>query len=175
MRWTVHGERELYSSPWVALTLLDVELPGGERFEHHVVRLPGPAAACLVDDPTRGVLLLWRHRVITDTWGWEVPAGRVESGEAAAGAAARECLEESGWRPRGELEPLGVWYPTNGLCDQAFHAFRARSAERVGAPVDSHEAERVEWLPWARVREEIAAGHVLDGFSLTALLLADRP
>jgi len=175
MRWTVHGERELYSSPWVSLALADVELPDGRRFEHHVVRLPGPAASCLVDDPSRGILLLWRHRFITDTWGWEVPAGRIDEGEAATEGAARECLEESGWRPLGELEPLGVWHPTNGLCDQAFHAFRARSAEHVGEPVDRHEAERVEWLPWPRVREEIAAGRVLDGFSLTSLLLADRP
>jgi len=175
MRWTVHGERELYSSPWVSLTLVDVEIPEGERFEHHVVRLPEPAAACVVDDPERGILLLWRHRFITDTWGFEVPAGRIDPGEEPAEAAARECLEESGWRPLGELEPLGVWHPTNGLCDQAFHALRARTAEHVGEPVDRHEAERVEWLPWERVREEIAAGRVLDGFSLTSLLLADRP
>ena len=53
MRWTVHGERALYSSPWVSLVLVDVELPEGERFEHHVVRLPAPAASCLVDDPER--------------------------------------------------------------------------------------------------------------------------
>ncbi len=175
MRWTVHGERSLYESAWVSLRLVDVEIPEGERFEHHVVRIPGPAAACVVDDPERGVLLLWRHRFITDTWGWEVPAGRVDPGEPLAEAAARECLEEAGWRPVGPLEQLGVWHPTNGLCDQAFYAFRARAAEHVGEPVDRHEAERVEWLPWARVREEIAAGRVLDGFSLTSLLLALLP
>src|SRR5437879_10785282 len=175
MRWRVHGERSLYESDWVNLRLVDVELPDGNRFEHHVVRTPYEAAGVVVVDPSRGILLLWRHRFITDTWGWEVPAGRIDEGEAAPDAAARECLEESGWRPLGELEPLGVWHPANGLCDQAFHAFRARAAEHVGEPVDRHEAERVEWLPWPRVREEIAAGRVLDGFSLTSLLLADRP
>jgi 8-oxo-dGTP pyrophosphatase MutT (NUDIX family) len=175
MRWTVHGERAIYSSPWVSLALVDVELPDGERFEHHVVRLPHDAASCVVEDPERGILLLWRHRFITDTWGWEVPAGRIDPGENAVDAAARECLEETGWRPLGELEPLGVWYPTNGLCDQAFNAFRADAAEHVGEPVDAHEAERIEWLPWERIREEIGAGRVLDGFSLGSLLLADRP
>jgi 8-oxo-dGTP pyrophosphatase MutT (NUDIX family) len=118
------------------------------------------------------VLLLWRHRFITDTWGWEVPAGRIDAGEPLAAAAARECLEESGWRPLGSLEPLGSWYPTNGLCDQAFHAFRAVAAEHVGEPADTYESERIEWLPRARLADEIAAGRVLDGFSLTSLLLA---
>ena len=74
MRWTVHGERSLYESEWVSLRLVDVELPDGERFEHHVVRLPVAAASCVIEDPERGFLLLWRHRFITDTWGWEVPA-----------------------------------------------------------------------------------------------------
>ena len=177
MRWTVHGERELYSSPWVSLALADVELPDGERFEHHVVRLPRAAVAVVVTDPERGVLLIHRHRFITDTWGWEVPAGRIDPGEPLAEAAARECLEESGWRPLGELEPLGSWHPTNGLCDQAFHAFRAGSAEHVGEPADAHESERIEWLSKVRVLEEIAAGRVPDGFSLTSLLLglAGRP
>jgi 8-oxo-dGTP pyrophosphatase MutT (NUDIX family) len=177
MRWTVHGERQLYASPWVSLSLADVEIPDGERFEHHVVRLPGPAASCVVDDRERGVLLLWRHRFVTDSWGWEVPAGGIGPGEPFAEAASRECLEESGWRPLGPLEPLGSWYPTNGMCDQAFHAFRAETAEHVGEPADRHEAERVEWVPRERLGEEIAAGRVLDGFSLTTLLLllADRP
>ena len=48
-------------------------------------------------DPARGVLALWRHRFITDTWGWEIPAGRLEAGETAEQAARRETLEETGW------------------------------------------------------------------------------
>jgi 8-oxo-dGTP pyrophosphatase MutT (NUDIX family) len=174
VRWTVHGERSLYDSPWVSLRLADVELPDGERFEHHLVRLPEPAASCVIEDPARGVLLLWRHRFITDTWGWEVPAGRAEPDEPLAEAAAREALEETGWRPIGPLEPLGSWFPTNGLCDQAFNAFRARGAVHVGDPVDAHESERVEWVPLAEVERHVAEGRVLDGFSLTSLLLALR-
>ncbi len=49
--------------------------------------------------PARGVLLLWRHRFITDTWGWEIPAGGIDPGETPPDAAARETLEETGWEP----------------------------------------------------------------------------
>ena len=80
MRWTVHGERVIYDSEWIRLALADVELPSGKRFEHHVVRMPYEAAGTVVDDPDRGVLLLWRHRFTTDTWGWEIPAGRDRRG-----------------------------------------------------------------------------------------------
>jgi len=71
------------------------DLPGGERFDHHAVRYPQPAAGTIVRDPDRGVLLIWRHRFITDTWGWEIPAGRSEPGESPEEAAVRETIEET--------------------------------------------------------------------------------
>ncbi len=114
MRWTVHGERAIYESEWIRLVLTDIEIPGAERFEHHVVRMPQQAAGAVVFDPDRGLLLLWRHRFVTDTWGWEIPAGRIDPGETPMdAAAARETLEETGWQP-GPLTPLVRYQPHNG-------------------------------------------------------------
>ncbi len=169
MRWTVHGERWIYESEWVGLSLVDVELPSGARFEHHVVRMPAHAAGVVAVDPDRGVLLLWRHRFTTDTWGWEIPAGRIDAGESPERAGRRETLEETGWEP-GPLRPITTYFPHNGTSDATFHLFRADGAEHLGDPADTDEAERVEWLPWPEVRREIAAGRVGDGLSLTALL-----
>ncbi|MEP7053667.1 MAG: NUDIX hydrolase [Actinomycetota bacterium] len=171
MRWTVHGERSVYESDWVNLSLADIEIPGGERFEHHVVRAPRKAAGVVVHNPDRGVLLLWRHRFITDSWGWEIPAGRIEDGEEAAQAGAREVLEETGWRP-GPLSPLLAYHPSNGISDQVFHLFQAAGAEYVGEPVDVSESERVDWMPVHELRSRIGRGELLDGLSLTALLYA---
>jgi hypothetical protein len=39
-RWRVHGEPQIYAGRWMEVSLVDVELPDGERFEHHIVRLP---------------------------------------------------------------------------------------------------------------------------------------
>lgn len=171
MKWTVHGERFLYDSEWVRLSLVDVEIPGEQRFEHHVVRVPQEAAGVVVHDPDRGVLLLWRHRFITDTWGWEIPAGRIDPGESPAVAGAREVLEETGWRV-GEVQPLLSYQPTNGLSDQRFHLFAAAGATHVGPPSDPGESERVEWVPVERVREIAGTGQMPDGLSLTAVLYA---
>jgi 8-oxo-dGTP pyrophosphatase MutT (NUDIX family) len=169
MRWTVHGERLVYDSDWVRLALVDVELPSGPRFEHHVVRMPAGAAGVVVDLPDQGVLLLWRHRFTTDTWGWEIPAGRIDAGETPAEAGARETLEETGWRP-GPLTHLTTYFPHSGTSDATFHLFATSTAEQVGPPSDPDEAERIELLDWATVRREIEAGRVGDGLSLTALL-----
>ncbi len=171
MRWTVHGERVIYDSDWVQLAMADVEVPGGARFEHHVVRMTRQAAGTVVHDPERGVLLLWRHRFITDTWGWEIPAGRIDSGETAAEAAAREVLEETGWRP-GPLRPLAAYHPMNGISDQCCHLFVADGASYVSAPSDPGEAARVEWVSTPELRRIVSDGSMPDGVSLTAVLYA---
>lgn len=168
MRWVVHGERAVYESPWVSLALVDVEVPGGERFEHHVVRMPGEASAVVVRDRDR-VLLIHRHRFITDTWGWEIPAGRVEAGEDPMLAGGRETLEETGWRP-GPLTRLFSYFPSIGLLDQRFNVYLADGAELVGEPADLSESDRVEWLPIEDLPALIQRGEIQDGYSLTALL-----
>jgi 8-oxo-dGDP phosphatase len=167
-RWAVHGERALYESEWVTLALADVELPNGERFEHHVIRMPQQATAVVVHDLGLGLLMLWRHRFITDTWGWEVPAGRIEPGESPEQAGARETLEETGWSP-GPLRPLGTYHPANGFTDLRFHVFAAEGAFYEREP-DGVETDRVEWIPLDRVHELIADGEISDGLTLTSLL-----
>jgi 8-oxo-dGTP pyrophosphatase MutT (NUDIX family) len=170
-RWTIHGERSLYESEWMNLRLVDVELPDGTRFEHHVVRMPREAAAAVVYAPERGVLLLWRHRFITDSWSWELPAGRIDDGESPEEAARRETLEETGWRP-GPLRLIGSYHPQPGGVQQRFHVFMAEGAVHEGEPEDRNEADRIEWVPVERVRELIRAGEVTDGYSLSGLLWA---
>ncbi len=175
MQWTVHGERNLYESEWVTLALTDVEIPDcgpghpAKRFEHHVIRMPSPATGVVVHDPAKGVLLLWRHRFITDTWGWEVPAGKVDPGESPEVAAAREAREETGWKA-GSLTHLCSYAPASGVGDHRYELYYANVATYVGEPTDPSEAERIEWVSIERLRTEIAEGRVDNGLSLTALL-----
>lgn len=172
MRWIVHGERYVYESDWMSMSLVEVEPPGTEAFEHHVVRMPRPASGTVVWDPDRAaVLLLWRHRFITDRWGWEIPAGGLEVGESPEAGAVREAVEESGWRPRA-LELIASYNPMPGGVDQVFHLFLADGADEVGLPTDPTESERVEWVPLTTIREALVDGRIVEGMTLTALSLA---
>lgn len=169
--WRVHGERTLYTSPWLSLGLADVELPDGSRIDHHLIRFPRVAASAIVTDPGRGVLLIHRHRFIPDVWGWEVPAGRVEEGEEAVDAAAREAREETGWRP-GPGSWLGGGFAAPGMTDLRHEIAIFDGAEPVGEPEDRNEADRVAWIPVDRILPLIEAGEIPDAFTQQALLLA---
>lgn len=169
MQWTVHGRRSIYESAWVNLELVDVELPDGQRFEQHVVRMARPVAGVAVIRAPGQVLLMWRHRHVTDTWGWEIPMGRVEEGESPEHAAAREVEEETGWRP-GPLRLLVASQPSNGSVDSVHYLYRADGARYAGPPSDCTEADRIEWTPLADIPRLIDEGAIVSGPSLIALL-----
>jgi 8-oxo-dGTP pyrophosphatase MutT (NUDIX family) len=169
MEWIVHGERHVYENPWVNLDLVDVELPDGQRFWHHVVRMQRVAAALVLDTLGERVLLLRRHRFIAATWGWEVPAGIVEPDEDAASAAAREVEEETGYRP-SELERLFSYQPCIGIADTPHEIFTARGAVHIGPPTDLNEASEVAWFDEVEVERLLRDGEVKDGTTLLALV-----
>jgi len=64
----------------VNVSLADVEPPGGDRFEHRVVRLDRMAIALIVNRRDQ-ILMSWRHRFVVDQWGYELFGGLVEPGE----------------------------------------------------------------------------------------------
>lgn len=168
MRWKVGEERTLYRDQWVHLAACDVELPDGRHLDHRLIRAAHPGAgAVIIQDGC--VLLLWRHRFITDTYGWEIPIGSIEPGEDPAQAAAREVEEETGWRP-GPLHPLISTHPSPGLMTSQHHVYRGDTAVQVGPPVDSFESDRIEWVPLTKIRALIDQGDIVSGTTLVALL-----
>jgi 8-oxo-dGTP pyrophosphatase MutT (NUDIX family) len=170
--WITHSTvREVYESWWMTLRIDDVEKPDGSHTEHEVVRGPD-AAGMVVADPDRGILMIWRHRFLPDTWGWEVPGGAIDAGETAEQAARREFLEETGWSAEGPVRHLSTHHPSVGLVNQTFHVFGAESATHRGAPADANEATRVEWRAFDQVAIDIAHGAISDGFSLLAVVLS---
>jgi 8-oxo-dGTP pyrophosphatase MutT (NUDIX family) len=168
MPWTVHSEKSLYTDPWLDIRIADVELPDGRHLDHRLIRTP-PGAGAVVTDDNGNVLLLWRHRFITGSWGWEIPFGKIDEGEDPAAGAAREVEEETGWRP-GPLSPLLIVEPTPGISDSVHHVYRADSAVRISDPVDDYESDRVAWLPLADVPQLVARGEIRTGTALAALL-----
>ena len=168
MKWRVLSERTLYTDDWLNIGVADVELPDGRRLEHRLIRTRPGAGAVVIDDERR-VLLLWRHRFITDTWGWVIPIGRIEEGESPGAAAAREFEVETGWRP-GPLRQLLTVQPTPGISTSEHHIYRADKATHIGDATDRHEADRVSWIPLADVRELIGKAAITSGTTLAALL-----
>ncbi|MFJ6199795.1 NUDIX hydrolase [Micromonospora sp. NPDC092111] len=167
-RWVIHGERVVDDTRRARLSIAEVELPDGVRFEQYVMRMPRSAMVAVLDDRER-LLLMRRHRFVFDRWVWELPGGYVDGQEDPAACAVREAEEETGWRP-DEVEPLLSFQPWVGTADAENLLFLARSARYTGAAVDVNEAERVGWIPLVEARELVTRGEIVGAGTVIAVL-----
>ncbi len=166
--WRNLGEQSVVETPWFRLRQARVELPGGRQLDHYLLRLPPLTMTAMLDGEGR-VLLLWRHRFIPGSRGWELPSGIAAPGADLAATASRQALAESGWEAVAP-QPLLTLQQNSGLTDSAVHVFVTRQAIHRGPPAADFEAERIEWVPLADGPALIAGGQVKDASTATALL-----
>lgn len=101
----------------------------------------------------------------------EIPAGRVEAGEALLESARRELAEETGLRG-GRWAAGPSFWTTPGFCRERVHLFFAEGLEPgEPSPDDGEELELVR-VPVGEL--EARLGEIRDGKSLVALLLYVR-
>jgi ADP-ribose diphosphatase len=138
--------------------------------DHDVVRHPG--AAGVVPLTADGQVLLVRQfrpavgQVLT-----EIPAGLLDHpGEDALSCAARELLEETGYRHES-IEFLGGYFSSAGFTDEYVHLFVATTRERPEA--EPEEGIQIVRRPFAAMVAAARAGRVRDVKTALALLLAD--
>jgi ADP-ribose pyrophosphatase len=129
------------------------------------------ASGVLPVTPDGDVLLVRQFRPpIRDTL-VEIPAGLLDvRGEDAVTCAARELLEETGYR-HASIEFLGGVFTTAGFSDEYVHLFWARTeSDPSGEPEAGIELLR---KPFAEMVMAARAGRVRDAKTALALLLAD--
>lgn len=168
-RWLIHGERDIYDNEWVKLSLVDVELPDGDRFEHHVVTMRAAAIVVILNETRDRVLMMWRHRFASNIWNWELPGGLVDDGEDPARTALREAEEETGYRPKS-IKRLLTFEPVIGMVRSPHHIYLAETAIRVGEPTETTEMQKMEWVRLSTVRQLIDSGQIQNAGSLVGLL-----
>ena len=168
--WQVLRRATVYDSPWVRVHRDDVRLPDGTVIDgHHVVDVPRPAVGVVPVGEGGRLLLIEHYRFITDTTGWEIPAGGFDPGEDVATAAARELSEETG-HAADRFEPLGTYHPSNGVSNQTFHVVVGRGLRKVGDVTDTNEVMRLRWFEAVEVRAMLRRNEIRDGLSVTGLL-----
>ena len=92
-------------------------------------------------------------------------------GETVEEAAAREMEEETGYRPSKPLQHILRYYPSYGCSNQRFELFLAEDPIAVREVRDSNEVLGSRWFKTADILRMIQRNEIVDGLSLTPLLL----
>ncbi|HUF36647.1 MAG TPA: NUDIX hydrolase [Gemmatimonadales bacterium] len=163
----------LYTGRIVNLDLDTVGFPDGSTGRLEMLRHPGASAVVpLLDppsDPDPRVVLIRQFRHAAEDFIWEVPAGRLDSGETPETCAARELEEETGLRA-GRLEPLTTIYTTPGFTDERIHLFLATGLEPGTHHREADEFMEVETRRWSEVMALVRTGRIVDGKTLACLM-----
>ena len=164
--------RDVYKGRIVHLTIEEVRLPNGHRMELEIVRHPGAAAVAALD-AGGAVTLLRQYRHAAGGYLWEVPAGKLDPGEAPLACAARELQEEAGVAA-GSLEAVGSIVTCPGFCDEVIHLFVATDLRPVSQTLGADEViDAVRSVPLAEAMAMIRRGEIRDGKTIAALVQAD--
>lgn len=167
--------RELYAGKIFRLDKDTVRFPDGSEAEFDIVRHPGAAAVVpFLSDPEGEepqVLLLRQFRYAADGYIYEIPAGRLDAGEAPIDCAARELKEETGCTAE-RIEPLFTMFTTPGFTDETIHVFMATGLTHGQSAREPDEFVDVVIMRLAEALELIHAGAVPDGKTALALLFA---
>ena len=142
----------------------------GREHELDFVRHPGAAAVVAVDESNRACFVRQYRHGIADFL-WEIPAGKLDKGEAPDVCAVRELAEETGVRAR-TWTAMGIFVPSPGIFTEIIHLYLARGLE-LGAPApDIDEELEMKWLPLAEAVGQVHSGEWNDGKTAMALMRA---
>jgi ADP-ribose pyrophosphatase len=169
------SSRRAYSGKIISLDVDTVRFPDGSVGELEMIRHPGASAIVpFLSDPAGAdpqVLLIRQYRYAAEGYLYEIPAGRLNPGEAPNDCALRELKEETGCTA-GHVEHLFTMYTTPGFTDEKIHLFMAT---QLVAGETKHEADEfLELQPMllSRALEMVEAGEIQDSKTALGLLFA---
>lgn len=151
-----------------------VTLPNGKESVREYIVHPG-AVVILAFLPNGKLLFERQFRYPLRRVFLELPAGKIDPGEAIIDTAQRELLEETGYVAR-DWEYLGVMHPCIGYSDERIEIFAARNLHLAGEKqLDHNEFLEVVELSPDDARQAVWEGRITDGKTITALYWLDRP
>lgn len=163
------SEREVvYTNPYYRVFKVAADF--GTHAKTYYVADCGHKAGVVVDR-SGSILVVQQYRFVPNRLSWEIPAGRVESGESADQAAARECYEESGVKC-GRLTPLLRFHAGTDTLLSPTSLFHTRdfSEEGLAPALQTHEVVRYAWMPIAQCMQMIYSQEIVDSCTIIALL-----
>lgn len=148
--------------------------PGGKEQTREVVRHGGSVVVLAADDEANAddptVILIRQYRHAAGQFLVELPAGRIDAGEAPLAAAKREMIEETGFRAK-RWTLLVKYFASPGFLGEWMQIYLAQGIKAGEAKPEEDEQIEILPTPLSEAMKLIADGKIHDGKTLIGLSL----
>ena len=168
------GKAEILSSEMIyqgrvfGLRRDDVVEPSGLRATREVIAHPGSVVVLPVL-PDGRIVMVRQYRHATRQYLWELVAGRKEPEETPKQGAARELLEETGYRAKRFKVFLDV-FPTPGFLEERMYLLLAEGLTAGEAQPEEDEKIEVRAYRVNELKRMIKSGRMRDAKSIAGIL-----
>ena len=159
--------RNIYTGKVITLNVDTVQLPNGVTVDLETIRHPGAAAVVPVKDDGM-VVLIRQFRHAAGGFIYEIPAGKLASGEDPLHCASRELEEEVGYRA-STFELLSSIFTAPGFADEVIHVYKATGLTKGRQHLDRDEVLDVIEMPLSEAITRIEDGSIRDGKTIVGL------
>jgi ADP-ribose pyrophosphatase len=164
----VMSHQEVYRGKIVTLHVDTIRQESGTTTIREVVLHPGGVTAVPVLDDGR-LLLIRQFRYPIGKFIFELPAGKLDSGQTPIDTVARELEEETGYCA-GHLTYECTFYTTPGISNESIHLFIARDLVRSEQRLEEGEHITLEAFSLDECLKKIASGEINDGKTILGIL-----
>jgi ADP-ribose pyrophosphatase len=168
---TLRSER-VFDGRLIKVQADDVRLPdGSESYREYVLHPGAVVIAAFVDDET--LVFEYQYRYPVRRHFIELPAGKIDAGEAHAATAIRELREETGY-VAATWQHAATLHAGIGYSNEIIEFWVARGLTQHGHQLDEGEFLEVFTMPLARAVEMVGRGEISDTKTAFSLLWLDR-
>ena len=160
----------VYAGKFLEIHKDKVRLPDGKETFREYVHHPG-AVAVVALTKAGEVVLERQHRYPLRRDFIEIPAGKIDEGEATLDCARRELMEETGYAA-AEWQRLGLIHNAIGYSDESIEIWLARGLEKREAKLDAGEFLEVFTQPFDEALAMAADGRISDVKTIVGLFWA---
>ena len=169
MRVKVTGKKEIFKGRIINLSVESVVI-SEQTVDMECIQHPGGAAVVPLL-PGDAVVLIKQYRYAIGATIWEIPAGRLESGENPQECALRELEEEVGYKAT-EIIKLTDCYSAPAYCTEVISIFLATGLLPSKQLLDSDEIIEVVTMSLTEAVAMVARQEITDAKTIIGLLLA---
>ncbi|WP_203246411.1 NUDIX hydrolase [Sporosarcina beigongshangi] len=170
---TLSGET-LYEGKVITLRVEEVELPDGNRAKRELIKHPGAVAVIAITREGK-LVLVEQYRKALERSLIEIPAGKIDPGEAPEITAVRELEEETGYGAK-EFSYIQSFATSPGFADEIIHLYLARDLYKIDSPAAGDEDEFIELseVTIEQAEDMVATGKIFDAKTAFAVLYAKK-